>query len=97
MRNQCFQFQAIYDYYLLSISIGIKEIYIIWGEWENTGNQNYENRKLKNGTHKSHYFRSARGQILKEKTLEREILKGVKGEGLDVVDEFLGNPVYAFF
>lgn len=37
------------------------------------------------------------GRNSEGKTLEREILKGVKGEGLEEVDEFVGNPVNAFF
>jgi len=62
-----------------------------------TGNEEYENRKKKkNGPRNHTNFVQIRDKHWR-KTFEREILKGFNGEGLDVVDEFLGNPVYAFF
>jgi len=59
-----------------------------------TGNENskIENQKFVI----TQFFFQLRDKHWRE-TFDREILKVVKGEGFDVVDEFLGDPIYAFF
>jgi len=93
MRNYSCQFQATnnHDYLVWQLKKFISTV--VNGK---TGKENYENWKFKNSAPQSHIFIQLGYKHWRE-TFEREILKGVNGEGLDVVDEFLGNPIYAFF
>jgi hypothetical protein len=79
--------QAIHD----QIDIEIKETCINYEYWEiKMGPMNDKPQHFI-------FFSLGEKSRRKKKTLEREIFEGVNGEGLDVVYEFLSNPMLFLF